>query len=79
MRQSKKEIIINRLKKYQIQIAALSETCMCDSGIKLVSDYTMVYSGAPHDRKTRKAHGVIICLNSAATKVWKDSLKKTKV
>ena len=46
---------------------------MCDSGIKLVGDYTMIYSGAPYDRKTRKAHGVAICLNPIATKVWKDS------
>ncbi|CAF1437436.1 unnamed protein product [Adineta ricciae] len=33
----------------------------------------MLYSGASHDRKTRKAHGVAICLNPIATKVWKDS------
>ena len=46
---------------------------MCDSGVKLVSDYTMIYSGAPNDKKTRKAHGVAICLNPIATKVWKDS------
>ena len=46
---------------------------MCDSGIKLVSDYTMIYSGAPNDRKTRNAHGVAICLDPIATKVWKDS------
>jgi exonuclease III len=46
---------------------------MCDSGVKLVSDYTMIYSGAPYDRKTRKAHSVAICLDPIATKVWKDS------
>ncbi|UJR38866.1 hypothetical protein I4U23_031534 [Adineta vaga] len=33
----------------------------------------MLYSGAPHDSKTRKAHGVAICLNPIATKVWKES------
>jgi hypothetical protein len=33
----------------------------------------MIYSGAPYDRKTRKAHGVAICLDPIATKVWKDS------
>ena len=73
IKQSKREIIIKQLKKYKIQIAALSETCMCDSGVKLVSDYTMIYSGAPYDKKTRKAHGVAICVNPIATKVWKDS------
>ena len=46
---------------------------MCDSDIKLVGDYTMIYSGAPYDRKTRKSYGVAICLNPIATKVWKDS------
>ena len=46
---------------------------MFDSGIKLVSDYTMIHSGAPHDNKTRKAHGAAICLDKAAAKVWKDS------
>ncbi|CAF2169496.1 unnamed protein product [Rotaria magnacalcarata] len=33
----------------------------------------MIYSGAPSDNKTRKAHGVAICLDPIATKVWKDS------
>ena len=36
----------------------------------------MIYSGAPYDRKTRKAHGVAICLNPIPTKVWKDSGSK---
>ncbi|CAF2627637.1 unnamed protein product [Rotaria sp. Silwood2] len=51
----------------------VSETCMCDSGVKFVNDYTMIYSGAPSDNKTRRAHGVAICLDPIATKVWKDS------
>jgi hypothetical protein len=33
----------------------------------------MIYSGAPNETKTRKAHGVAICLDQIATKVWKDS------
>ncbi|CAF4230155.1 unnamed protein product [Rotaria magnacalcarata] len=33
----------------------------------------MIYSGAPHEMKTRKAHGVAICLDQTAAKVWKDS------
>jgi hypothetical protein len=47
-------MIINQLKKYRIQIAALSETCMYASGVKLVSDYTMIYSGLPYDKKMVK-------------------------
>ncbi|CAM4848500.1 unnamed protein product [Rotaria magnacalcarata] len=46
---------------------------MCDSGVKFVNDYTMIYSGVQSDNKTRKAHGVAICLDPIATKVWKDS------
>ena len=33
----------------------------------------MIYSGAPHEKKTRKAYGVAICLDQIATKIWKDS------
>ncbi|CAF1924616.1 unnamed protein product [Rotaria magnacalcarata] len=33
----------------------------------------MIYSGVQSDNKTRKAHGVAICLDPIATKVWKDS------
>ncbi|CAF3042914.1 unnamed protein product [Rotaria socialis] len=46
---------------------------MCDSGVKFVNDYTMIYSGVQSDNKTRRAHGVAICLDPIATKVWKDS------
>ena len=46
---------------------------MYDSGIKSVSDYTMIYSGASNETKTRKAHGVAICLDQIATRVWKES------
>ena len=73
MKQSKKELIIKQLKQYRIQVAALSETCMCDSGVKFVNDYTMIYSGVPSGDKTRRAHGVAICLDPIATMVWKDS------
>ncbi|CAF3620000.1 unnamed protein product [Rotaria socialis] len=64
--------------KKRIQVAALSKTCMCDAGVKVVNDYTMIYSGAPHEMKTRKAHGVAICLDQTAAKVWKDSGSKRK-
>jgi hypothetical protein len=74
VKQSKQQLIIKQLKNYRIQIAALSETCMYDSGVKLINDeYTLIYSGLPSDSKTRNAHGVAICLDKAATKVWKDS------
>ena len=33
----------------------------------------MIYSGASHETKTGKAHGVAICLDKIATKIWKDS------
>ncbi|CAF3888152.1 unnamed protein product [Rotaria magnacalcarata] len=46
---------------------------MYDSGVKFVNDYTMIYSGVQSDNKTRKAHGVAICLDPIATKAWKDS------
>ena len=73
VKQAKKEMIIKQLKKYQIQIAALSEACMFDSGVKLVGDYTMIFSGMPNETKTRKAHGVAICLDKTATNAWKES------
>jgi len=66
-------MIIKQLKKYRIQIAALSGKCMYDSDVKLVSDYRMIYSGIPHDNKTGKTHSVAICLDQTVTKVWKNS------
>ncbi|CAF4810389.1 unnamed protein product, partial [Rotaria sp. Silwood2] len=33
----------------------------------------MIYSGASSDNKTRRAHGVAICLDPIVTKVWQDS------
>ena len=73
VKQSKKELVIKQLKKYRIQIAALSETCIYDCSVKLINDYTMIYSGVPSDNKTRNAHGVAICFDQTAMKVWKDS------
>ncbi|CAF0993692.1 unnamed protein product [Adineta steineri] len=61
------------MKKYRIQIAALSETCIYDSGVKLINDYSMIYSGLPSTNKTRNAHGVALLLDESATKVWKNS------
>ncbi|CAF2093080.1 unnamed protein product [Rotaria magnacalcarata] len=64
---------MEQLQKYRIQIAALSETCMYDSGVKLINDFTWIFSGLPSVNKTRNAHGVAICLDKTAATVWKDS------
>ncbi|CAM4844407.1 unnamed protein product [Rotaria magnacalcarata] len=64
---------MKQLQKYRIQIAALSETCMYDSGVKIIHDFTWISSGLPSVNKTRNAHGVAICLDKTAAKVWKDS------
>lgn len=72
-KQSKRELIIKQLKKYRIQIAALSETCMYGFGIQTVGGHTMIYSGLSSDNKTRNAHGVAICLGETAAKIWKQS------
>ena len=58
VKQSKREIIIKQLRKCRIQIAALSETCVYDSGMTSVCDYMMIYSGAQHETKLCKAHTV---------------------
>jgi len=68
-RRAKKELVIKQLKKHRIQVAALSETGMYNSGITTVDDFTMIYSGVASDNKTRSAHGVAVCLNKSATRV----------
>ena len=50
-RRAKKELVIKQLKKHGIQVAALSETAMYDSGITRVDDYTMIYSGVASENK----------------------------
>ncbi|CAF4654535.1 unnamed protein product, partial [Rotaria socialis] len=64
---------MKQLQKNRIQIAALSETCMYDSGVKIINEFTWIFSGLPSVNKTRNAHGVAICLDKTAAKVWKDS------
>jgi exonuclease III len=54
-------------------VAALSETAMYNSGVTEVDDYTMIYLSVTSGNKTRSAHGVAVCLNKQATRVWKDS------
>jgi exonuclease III len=72
-RRAKKELTIKQLKKHKIQVAALSETTMYNSGVTEVDVYTMIYSGVASGNKTRSAHGVAVCLHKQATRVWKDS------
>ncbi|CAF2223088.1 unnamed protein product [Rotaria magnacalcarata] len=64
---------MKQLQKYRIQIAALSETCMYDSGVKLINDFTWIFSGLPSINKNRNAHGVAICFDKTAAKLRKDS------
>ena len=71
-RVSNKHLIISQLQKHRIQVAALSETAMYDSGISTIGEYTMIHSGISSANKTRSAHGVAICLNKEATTAWKN-------
>ena len=73
----KQQLIVKQLSKYNIQVAALCETGIYDSGVKTVCDeWTMIYSGMPDQSKTRAAHGVAVCLNRIATTAWKNSGSK---
>ena len=60
-------------KKYNIKLAGLCETGIYDSGVKQTNDYTMIYSGLPSVQGTRTAHGVVVCLDKEASRVWKQS------
>ena len=65
---------MKQLTKYNIQIAALSETGMYGSGVKTVCDeWNMIYSGMPNLNKTRAAQGVAVCLNRTVTNAWTNS------
>ncbi|CAF4033457.1 unnamed protein product, partial [Rotaria sordida] len=35
------------MKKYRIKIAAVNETCIYDSGVKSINDYSIIYSDLP--------------------------------
>ncbi|CAM4933498.1 unnamed protein product [Rotaria socialis] len=54
-----------------VEVAALCETAIYDSGIKSIGDYTLLYSGLPNVNKTRSAHGVAVVLDKRATNNWK--------
>ena len=70
---SKQQVIAKQLKKYNIKVAALSETGIYDSGVKMLSEYTVIYSGLPSVNKARTAHGVAVCRNTEASRVWKNT------
>ena len=54
-------------------MVALSETRIYDSGVKMIDDYTLIYSGLPSVNKTGTTHGIAMCLNTEASCVWKNS------
>ncbi|CAF4901418.1 unnamed protein product [Rotaria socialis] len=56
-----------------VELAALCETAIYDSGIKSIGDYTLLYSGLPSVNKTRSAHGVAVVLDKRATNNWKQA------
>ncbi|CAF1348390.1 unnamed protein product, partial [Didymodactylos carnosus] len=72
-RQPKRQLIIQQLKQYKIQIGVLCETGMYDSGVSELADHTIIHSGLPSDEKTKRAHGMAVCLDQSAAKVWKAS------
>ena len=51
----------------------LTEFGQVSSGVKMLSEYILIYSGLPSVNKTRTAHGVAVCLNTEASLVWKNS------
>ena len=72
-RVSKRELIIRQLKRYQIEVAALAETNIPDSGIYIVNGYTLIYSGTLEKDRSRAAHGAAVCLGPKASYAWRNS------
>ena len=54
-------------------MVALSKTDIYDSSVKMIGDYALIYSRLPSVNKTRTAHRVAVCLNTEASRVWKNS------
>ncbi|CAF1313999.1 unnamed protein product [Adineta ricciae] len=69
---AKKQLIIKQLQRHRIQVAALSETAIYDTGVSTVGEYTMIHSGLTSENRTRSAHGVAICLGKQATMAWEN-------
>ena len=59
--------------RYQIEVAALAETNIPNSGIYTVNAYTFICSGALKRDRSRAAHGAAVCLGPKASRVWKNS------
>ena len=70
---SKQQLITKQLMKYKIKVAGLCETGIYDSGIKQINDHTMIFSGLPGSIRTKKAHGVAVCLDKATSHIWQQS------
>ncbi|CAF1202531.1 unnamed protein product [Rotaria magnacalcarata] len=58
---------------YQIEVAALAETNIPNSGIYVVNEYTFIYSRASEKERTRAAHGAAVCLGPKASRAWRNS------
>ncbi|CAM4832626.1 unnamed protein product [Rotaria magnacalcarata] len=72
-RVTKRELIDRQLKRYRIQVAALAETKIQDSGVCVVNGYTFIYSGTPSQQLSKSAHGAAVCLGPEASAAWKNS------
>ncbi|CAF4547529.1 unnamed protein product, partial [Rotaria magnacalcarata] len=72
-RVTKRELIVRQLKRYQIEVAALAETNIPNSGIYVVNEYTFIYSRASEKERTRAAHGAAVCLGPKASRAWRNS------
>jgi exonuclease III len=70
---TKRELIVCQLKRYQIEVAALTETNIPDSGIYVVKGYTFIYSGTLENERSRVAHGAAVCLGPKASRAWRNS------
>ncbi|CAF1623741.1 unnamed protein product, partial [Didymodactylos carnosus] len=80
LRKTKQEIVLMHVKQcslvHGIDILsklrpALSETALYDSGVTELDDYTIIHSGSQNSVKA--AHGVAICLDKSAARLWKSS------
>ena len=66
-RVTKRELIVRQLKRYRIQVAALAETKIPDSGVCVVNGYTFIYSRLPSQLLSNSAHETAVCLGPEAT------------
>ncbi len=69
----KQQLILKQLKKYNIKVAGLCETGVYDSGVKKISEHTLIYSELPSINKTRNAHGIAVILDKETSQIWQQS------